>query len=427
MAIDRRRLIALGGAALTSAFLFPSRAAAARKSLKIIQWTHFVPAYDRWFDRFAGEWGERNDTTVTVDHIAIGEIAARAAAEIAAQKGHDLFMFLSPPAAYETQVIDHREIYEEVERRHGKAIELAIRSTFNPVTKKFFAFSESFVPDPGIYRHDLWSEAGYPNGPDTYDVLLTGGKRIRARTGNPVGLGLSQELDTNMAMRAVLWSFGGAEQDEAGHVTLDSKRTLDAVKYVRELYRSCETPEVFSWDPSSNNRGILSGRLSYVQNAISITRTAEKNDPKMAEQIRICAPPRGPERRVAPPNNIHSYVIWRFAENIAGARVFLRDLAANFPAAFDAAEFYNLPCFPSTVPNLAERLSADPKYAVLSAAASWTTNLGYPGHLSAAIDQAFNTFVIPTMFAKAARGEITPDTAVRAADSELRRIFTTWK
>jgi len=405
-------------AALTSAFLFPSRAAAAQKTLKILQWTHFVPAYDRWFDDFAREWGQRNDTMVTVDHIAIGEIAARAAAEVAAQKGHDLFMFLSPPAAYEGQVIDHREIYDGA----GKPIELAIRSTFNPATKKFFAFAESFVPDPGIYRRDLW-----PAPPNTYDDLLSGGKRIRAKSGNPVGLGLSQELDTNMAVRAVLWSFGGAEQDEAGRVTLDSKRTIAAVKYVRELYRNCETPEVFSWDPSSNNRGILSGRLSYVQNAISITRAAEKNDPEMAKKIQICAPPRGPERRLAPPNNIQSYVIWKFAKNIAGAKMFLRDLVPSFSSAFAASEFYNLPCFPSTLPNLKERLSADPKYAVLSTAASWTTNLGYPGHLSAAIDQAFNTFVIPTMFAKAARGEIAPEAAVRDADSELRRIFAMWR
>src|SRR5262249_43245233 len=155
-------------------------AAADRKTLKIIQWSHFVPGYDQWFDRFAAQWGDRNDTHVTVDHIALGEIAARAAAEVAAQKGHDLFMFLSPPAAYEDQVINHREIYEEAQRTHGKAIDLAIRSTFNPKTKKFFGFSESYVLDPGNYRQDLWSEAGFPHGPDSYDDLLAGGRSIKA-------------------------------------------------------------------------------------------------------------------------------------------------------------------------------------------------------------------------------------------------------
>jgi multiple sugar transport system substrate-binding protein len=431
--LDRRRWMKLTAAGLTSAFLFPGRASAQLKTLKILQWSHFVPGYDRWFDRFAAQWGTRHNLHVEVDHIAIGEIAARAAAEVAAQKGHDLFMFLSPPAAYEQQVIDHREIYEEVQSRNGRAIELAVRSTFNPKTKKFFAFSDSYVPDPGNYRKDLWSQAGFPHGPDSYDDLLAGGKRIKERFGNPMGIGLSQEFDTNMAMRAILWSFGGAEQDEGGNVTLNSKQTIDAVRYVRELYRSSETPEVFSWDTSSNNRGILSGRLSYVQNAISITRSAEKNNPEMSKQIQLVPALRGPVRRLAPPNNMHSYVIWKFADNKEGAKLFLRELIDNFSGAFNASEFYNFPCFPSTVPDLTKHLSSDPraiprdKYSVLANVMEWTTNVGYPGYASAAIDQAFNTFVLPTMFARAARDEMTPQDAVRSADSELRRIFGLWK
>src|SRR5512140_1818195 len=111
-----------GGSAVAAgltgpAFLFPGRAEAQQKTLKIIQWSHFVPGYDKWFDGvFCKEWGAKNNMNVVVDHISVGEINARAAAEVAAKKGHDLFMFLSPPAAYEKQVIDHREIYEAVQK-----------------------------------------------------------------------------------------------------------------------------------------------------------------------------------------------------------------------------------------------------------------------------------------------------------------------
>src|SRR6266511_1117824 len=245
------------------AFLFPDRARAAGKTLKIIQWSYFVPGYDKWLDGvYTKEGGAKHDTDVIVDHIAIGEINARAAAEAAAKKGHDLFMFLAPPAAYEKQVIDHREIYETVQKKHGKSIELGYRSTYNPKTKKFFAFSDSYVPDPGNYRQDLWADVGFPNGPDSWHDLLVGGKRIKDKHGNPVGIGLSQELDTNMVMRAILWSYGGSEQDAHGNVVLNSKHTLEAVKDVRELYKQCMTAEVFAWDPSSNNRGILAKKLS---------------------------------------------------------------------------------------------------------------------------------------------------------------------
>jgi multiple sugar transport system substrate-binding protein len=437
--ITRRKFVKVTGCAaaaagLTSAFLFPSRALAQQKTLKIMQWSHFVPGYDKWFDgTFTKEWGARHNTNVVVDHISATEINARAASEVAAKKGHDLFMFISPPAAYEQQAIDHREIYEEAQKKHGKAIDLAIKSTFNPKTKKFFAFSDAYVPDPGNYRADLWSQAGFPHGPDSYDDLLTGGKRIRQKSGNPVGLGLSQETDTNMALRAMLWSFGGAEQNEAGQVTLYSKQTIDAVKYMRELYKQCETPEIFSWDVSSNNRGILSGKLSFVQNAISVTRAAEKDNPEMSRQIQLRPALKGPVRRIAAEHVMSCYVIWNFAENQEGAKRFLVDLIDNFSAAFNTSEFYNFPCFPSTVPDINDRLRNDSKaephdkYLVLGNALNWTTNVGYPGYASAAIDEAFNTFVLPTMFAKAARDEMTPEDAVRAGDTELRRIFSKWK
>jgi multiple sugar transport system substrate-binding protein len=437
--ITRRKFVKLTGggiaaAGLTSAFIFPQRAFAQQKTLKIIQWSHFVPGYDKWFDGvFTKEWGAKHNTNVIVDHIAIGEINARAAAEVAAKKGHDLFMFLSPPAAYEKQVIDHREVYDEVQKKHGKPIDLAIKSTYNPKTKKFFAFSDSYVPDPGNYRKDLWSQVGYPNGPDTYHDLLVGGKRIRDKFGNPVGLGLSQELDTNMAMRAILWSHGGAEQDANGNPTLYSRHTIEAVKYMRDLYKQCETAEVFSWDPSSNNRGILSGKLSFVQNAISVTRAAEKDNPEMSKQIQLTPALKGPVRRIAAEHVMDCYVVWDFAENKDGAKQFLVDLLDEFSTAFKASEFYNFPCFPTTVPDIKTLLSNDPKavppnkYAVLSDVLTWCTNVGYPGFATAAIDEVFNTFVIPTMFAKAARDEMTPEAAVKAADEEVKRIFAKWK
>lgn len=436
--MTRRRFARIAGAgalaAGTPAFLFPSRARAAGKTLKIVQWSHFVPGYDKWFDNtYTKEWGAKNDTEVIVDHIAIGEINARAAAEVSAKKGHDLFMFLAPPAAYEKQVIDHAEIYQEVEKKHGKKIDLAYKSTFDPKTKKYFAFSDSYVPDPGNYRQDLWSKVGFPKGPDTWEDLRIGGRKIKEQFGNPVGIGLSQELDTNMAMRALLWSFGGAEQDVSGNVTIASRQTLDALKYMKAMYEECETPEVFTWDPSSNNRGILAGKLSFVANAISVTRAAEKDNPEMSKAILVSQALKGPVRRIAAEHVMDCYAIWDFAENKDGAKKFLVDYIDSFGAAFKASEFYNFPCFPTTVPDIKAQLANDPKavppdkYAVLGNVLEWATNVGYPGFATAGIDEVFNTFVIPTMFAKAARGESTPEEAMKAAETEIRRIFDKWK
>jgi multiple sugar transport system substrate-binding protein len=434
--VTRREFIKTTGAGAVAAglgpfFLFPERAQAQQKTLKILQWSHFVPDYDKkWFDTvFTKEWGQKHDTNVIVDHISLNEIPARGAAEVSARKGHDLVMFLSPPAAYEKQVIDHGEIYREVERKHGKPIQLAVKSTYNPKTKKYFAFADSYVPDPGNWRKDLWSAAGYPKGPDTYDDLLKGAKMIRDKSGNPCGLGLAQELDTSMAMRAILWSFGGSEQDEAGNVTINSKATIEALKYMRELYKQTETAEVFTWDPSSNNRAMLAGRVSFVDNAISITREAENKNMDISKQIMISRALKGPAARLASEHVMSCYVIWNFAENIEGAKQFLVDFLDSFHDAFAASKWYNFPCFPSTVPNLAKEISNDPvadphdKYNVLADVLTWATNIGHPGYATAAVDEVFNTWVIPTMFAKVARDEMSAEDAAKAAEVECKRIF----
>ena len=149
-----------------------------------------------------------------------------------------------------------------------------------------------------------------------------------------------------MAMRALLWSFGGAEQDEAGNVTINSKNTVEALKFMKALYEESETPEVFTWTPPSNNQAMLAGKVSYVANAISITRQAEREKLPIDKNIMISRALKGPVRRIAAEHVMDCYVIWDFAENKDGAQQFLIDYIDAFHDGFVAGQFYNFPCFP---------------------------------------------------------------------------------
>jgi multiple sugar transport system substrate-binding protein len=434
--ITRRQFIktTMAGAALagTGGLIFPRYGAAKPKTLKILQWVHFVPGYDKWFNEtYVKEWGEKNDTQVVVDNIGLAGINARGAAEASAQKGHDLFLYLWPKPDMEHQVIDHREIYEECSRTVGKPIELAIKSTYNPKTKKYYAFSDSFVPDPINYRRDLWDSVG--TYPDTWDDVLRGGAKIKKKHNIPVGIGLANEIDTNMAMRSIMYSFGSSVHDEEANVVLNSKNTLEAIKFVKALYQETMTPEVFTWDASANNRFMLSGKGSLALNAISITRTAEKIAPEMEKKIWLAKAAKGPVRRMGLEHVMNVYVIWKFAENIDGAKKFLVDYISNFRTAFLASEYYNFPCFAKTVPDLKKLIAHDKKaqppdkYKVLEDVLEWATNVGYPGYANAAIDEIFGTWVISTMFGRAASGMLSPEDALKAADKKVQGIFKKWR
>ena len=414
--------------------IIPRRSYGASKTLKILQWNHFVPGYDKWFNNtYTKEWGAKNGIEVIVDNIGLAGINARAAAEVSAQKGHDLFMFLWPPPDMEDQVIDHKEIYQECEKKYGKAIDLAIKSTYNPKTKKYYGFSDSYVPDPINYDKDLWGDIGMAKGPDTWDDMRVGGAKIKKKHGVPVGVGLSAEIDTGMAMRAIMYSHGASVQDEAGNLVLNSKNTLESIKFVKALFEEAMTPEVLAWDASSNNRAMLSGKVSAVLNAISVTRTAENEKMPIADRIMITKAAKGPVRRIGLEHVMDVYVIWKFAENIEGAKKFLVDYIGDFRKGFLASEFYNFPCFPKTVPDINKLIAHDPKanppdkYAVLSDVLDWATNVGYPGYANAGIAEVFSTWVLNTMFAKAAVGAETPEAALAQAEAACKRIWDKWK
>ncbi|MGE3537596.1 MAG: extracellular solute-binding protein [Candidatus Tectimicrobiota bacterium] len=434
--LSRRRFIAMAGAGAVvgwrTALLAPGRVLAQPKTLKILQWNHFAPTYDQWFHgTYIKEWGARHQTNVLVDSIGQAGIKSRAVAEVAAQKGHDLFLFLAPPPAHEDQVIDHREIYEECEHKYGKPIELAIKSTYNPRTKKFFGFSDSFVPTPIHYRKDLWDDVGMY--PDTWEDILVGGRKIKHKHNIPVGLGLASDIDTNTAMRAVLHSFGASAQDAAGTPSLKSRETLEALKYVKALYQETMTEEVLTWDANSNNRLMLAGQGSLALNAISITRTGEQEKLPITDHLWLARAASGPVRRLGLAHVMNVYVIWKFAENIEGAKQFLVDYVGHLREAFVRSQYYNFPCFTQMVPDSKTLLGQDPratppdKYKNLADCLEWTTNLGYPGYTNAAIDEIFDTWIISTMFAHAAAGKVSPEEAMHDAEKAVQRIFKKWK
>ena len=53
---------------------------------------------------------------------------------------------------------------------------------------------------------------------------------IKKAQGIQMGIGMSQEIDSNMAGRALLWSFGGSIQDANEKVVINSPETVAAVE-----------------------------------------------------------------------------------------------------------------------------------------------------------------------------------------------------
>ena len=300
--------------------------------LKILLWSHFVPSHDQWFRPFAQAWGKQVGVNVTVDHIDNAQIPTRIAAEIQAKQGHDVIQYIAPLSQFEPSVEDLKDITDEATNRWGQQLELCKLSSFNPATGKFYAYSPGWVPDPGDYRRSLWEAVGLPNGPATWDDLLRGGTEIKASKGTQLGVGMSQEIDSNMAGRALLWSFGASVQDENEQVVINSPETVAAVEFMTQLFKGSMTDEVFSWNAASNNQGLIAGKLSYILNSISAWRTAQGTRPQVADDISFVPALKGPKTALAAQHVMYNWIIPNMFARAARGEVSARQAVADAEA-----------------------------------------------------------------------------------------------
>jgi len=414
-----------------------SQSSASKGTIKVLLWSHFVPRYDTWYDPWAKKWGEQNGVNVVVDHINQADLPARTAAEFAAGAGHDMIEWLTPASAYEPSVHDLTDVVKQAEAKYGSQISFCKLSSFNPHTSKYYAFCHTWTPDPGDYRKGLWTKAGLPGGPLTYADLLSGGTEIDHKQHVRMGIGMSPEVDSNMAARALIWSHGGSTQDAQGKVVLNSPETVDAVAYMVKLFKQAMTDEVFGWTAASNNQGLVAGQLSYILNSISAYRTAQTTSASVADDIFFVPALKGPTGKgIASQHVVRSYIVPKWAANVDKVKKFLLDLVGAAHNSVYNSELYDFPAFPNTgaAATLPGWLQNDPfgskpanKLALLASSQQWTTNVGYPGAANAAEGEIFETNILPTMMANAAQGKATPKAAVAAAASQCEAIYSKWR
>jgi multiple sugar transport system substrate-binding protein len=132
-----------------------------------------------------------------------------------------------------------------------------------------------------------------------------------------------------------------------------------------------------------------------------------------------------------------TYLIWKFAKNKENAKRFLVDTMLGYREHFVRSGFYNFPAWTGAVPGgfrAMRRLAAEDtnkprgKYTILTTIAEkYTTNPGHPGNTTPVIDEIFNTYLIPQMFAQVAQGKSTPAEAVSDFAKKANGIYRKWR
>ena len=429
---NRRKFLTVSGAGVAGGSLLAmldARQAPAQikgTTLRILQWSHFIPAYDAWFDnKFVKEWGDKNGVKVRVDHIPHLELPARMAAEFAAGAGHDIIHNGSSilTRLYYKSLTDISDIYGQGGKKHGGWIPSA--GPLVEVEGLQYGIPMFYILLPMLYRKDLFDQAGL-KPPDTWELARVAARTLKPK-GHPTGIQFSQCADANLNWRSLLFSFGGAEADPSGeNILVDSKEMRETLRFAKALFDEGMTPEVFSWDDASDNRFLASGVGCWIHDAISAYRTTEDTNPDVFKNTHIALEPAGPGGKRVSVSAANVYMIWKFSKNQQAAKEFLTHFMDSGKEGMIQSRGYNMPYLLADAVKPMPIIGADPKMQILQDFPKIVAFYGYPGPFTTPIQEVVNLFVLPDMFTRVARGQAVED-VVKWGTGEYRRIFSKHK
>ena len=441
--VSRRRILQLSGAGAAAAatgglagVLASGRAPAYAQGtgLHWLRWADFVPVSDQLLkSKIVAQCQKDLGIKLTVETINANDLQARITSAIQSGTGADVICAVSNwPQLYADSVVEVSDVVDKIGASQGGYYEL-----FKIVAQdngKWLGVPWTIVAGLLTNRKSWFEEIGYgvDKVPGTWDDYRAAGKKLKA-AGHPFGQTAGHTFgDAPSFWYPFLWSFGGREiADDKKTVALDSKETVDSVKWAVDFWKECCDPGGLAWDDSSNNRAFLAGTISSSNNGASIyieakrkpdTYSTDKGTP-MWKDIFHSRLPKGPAGQFIYPTPMTDMVM-KYSKNQKAAKDFLAWIQSKpvFEQWFTSQQGYST--------GATTGWEQDPVWkadAVLlpfkDVGRISTRYAGYAGPSSRAAAEAVTKYIITDMYAKAIQG-MAADAAVKWAHGELTKIYT---
>ena len=438
--INRRKLLKLSGAGTMAAgnglagILASGRAPAYAQgtALHWLKFVDFVPVSDQLLKgTLKDQCRKALGISLTVETINGDGVQARITSAIQAKTGPDIMMAINNwPQLYADSVSDVSDIAEEVGKAQGGYFDTAHAVAHDG--KRWIAMPFTIVGVLLVNRTSWFAEEGITpeKFPATWEDYRAAGTKLKAKN-RPLGQTLAHAFGDGPAFwYPYLWSWGGKEVEQDGKtVALNSKETIESVKFAAGFWKDAYDEGGMSWDDAANNRAFLSNTISSTSNGASIyllarskpdSYTSETDKPLKDDCFHAPLPggPAGQFSYHVPLSNL----VPNYGTNQKAAKEFLRWFHSTevYDTWFTSQQGFSVGATKMWENDKVWKV--DPVMAPFRTAAESGRFAGYAGPAGRAAAETISKFIIVDMYAKAVQG-MAAEEAVKWAHSELVKVY----
>jgi multiple sugar transport system substrate-binding protein len=394
-------------------------------SLRMLRPVRFVKPDEDVFRANAAKFTEKTGVEVKVDFVGWEDINQQTAVTSNSGAGPDIIIgFTDAPHIYADKLIELTDVADYLGKRYGGWMFLAEKYGKRHKSDAWLGLPFGATAGPLIYRKSLIKAAGFDRVPDDHAGLLDLCQKLQ-KAGKPAGFALGNAVgDGNGFANWLLWSHGAALLDEQGNVAINSKETVAALKYLKQLYPTfiAGTP---SWNDVSNNRAYSSQEISLTANGVSLYFSL-KNDPAtaaIAEDSEHQFLPIGLAKSSPMGGLTLNAMVFKHSPYPNAAKAFLQFMMEReqYDPWINANNGYW--AHPLAAYGESAVWSSDPKVKIFKntmANKYWT---GYAGPISAASGAVNADYVLVQMCASVATDAATPEAAATEAERRAKRYF----
>ena len=394
-------------------------------SLRMLRPVRFVQADEDVFRANAAKFSKENGVEVKVDFVGWEDINQQTAVTSNSGAGPDIIIgFSDAPHIYVDKLIELTDVADYLGKKYGGWQRLAQKYGMRNKSQTWIGLPFGGSTGPLIYRKSILQSVGFDKVPEDHAGILDLCRKLQ-KAGKPAGFALGNAVgDGNGFASWVLWSHNASLLDEEGNVIINSKETIAALKWLKELYPTF-IPGTPSWNDVSNNRAYSSQEISLTANGVSLYFSL-KNDPAtkaIAEDSEHQLLPKG-KAAISPMGALTlNAMVFKHTPYPNAAKAFLAFMMEKEqyePWLNANSGYWSQPLVAYAD---AKVWSEDPKVSIFKDTMKSTYYDGYKGPISTATGAVSADYVLIQMCAAVATGASTPEAAAAEAEQRAKRYF----